>query len=140
MLKKIFVNDGFFLFSVILTVIGSIPFTISSLTLWPEYSYMVAFLICNVICAIALYISYKKHSKNVMKGLSGFLLMGILAIAISATFPLNLEDISYSILSLINLSVIIALCINHFVINADHHSKSINVYLNQWLIITEFLL
>jgi len=138
MFKKLFTSDIFFLVSVALTVISVVPFTICSLMVWPQYSYMPAILVVNAISVVALYISYKRYNKNVMKSLIGFLLMGVLAITITATFPIEPGDIVYTILSLINLLVVVSLCINHFVINSNRYAKSLNIYLNQILLFAQF--
>jgi len=140
MLKKLFTSDAFFLFSVALTVISVVPFTICALIVWPQYSYMPAILVVDAVSVVALYVSYKRYNKNVMKGLIGFLLMGVLAITITATFPIESEDTLYTILSIINLIVVVVLCVNHFVINSDHHSKSSNILLNQVLLFGQFVL
>jgi len=140
MLKKLFTNDKFFLATVLLTVLGSIAFCICCLKIWMQYSYMAAIVIVNSVSVIAFYYSYRKHSKNVMKSLGGFLLMGLLALTIVATFPLDPTDPIYIVLSLVNLIVVMVLCINHLVINSNHHSKSSNIRLNQVLLFVQFLI
>jgi len=139
-MKKLFTSDKFFLAAVLLAALGSIPFCICCLMLWMQYSYMAVIVIVNAVSAIAFYVSYRKHSKNVMKGLGGFLLMGLLALTIVATFPLDPADPLYIVLSLGNLLVVIVLCVNHFVINSDHHSKNANIRLNQVLLFVQFVL
>jgi len=139
-MKKLFTNDKFFLTTVLMSVIGTIAFTIYCLSNYPEYSYIAVIMVFNAMSTIALYISYKRHSKNVMKGLVGFILMGLLALTITCVFPLEPEQKLYTVLSLANLVVVIALCVNHFVINADHHSRSANVCLNQVLLFGTFVL
>lgn len=139
-MNKLFTNDKFFLIAVLMSVLGAIPFSICCLTVWMQYSYMAAIVIVNGISAVAFYVSYQKHSKNVMKGLAGFMLMGLLALTIMATFPLDPSDPLYIALSLVNLLVVSVLCVNHFVINSDHHSRSANIYINQILLFAQFVL
>jgi len=138
-MKKLFTSDKFFLATVWMAVLGAIAFSICCLMIWRQYSYMAAIVIVNAVSTIAFYVSYRKHSKNVMKGLAGFLLMGLLALTISATFPLDPTDLLYIALSLLNLLVVLVLCINHFVINSDHHSKRANIRLNQVLLFVQFM-
>jgi len=139
-MKKLLTSDTFFLVAVLMAALGAIPFSICCLMIWMQYSYMAAIVIVNGVSAVAFYISYRKHSKNVMKGLGGFLLMGLLSLTILATFPLDPADSLYIVLSLANLLVVLILCINHFVINSDHHSKSANIRLNQVLLFAQFVL
>jgi len=139
-MKKLFMNDKFFLAAVLMSVIGTLAFTVYCLSQWLQYSYMAVIVLVNAVSTVALYGAYKKHSKNVMKGLIGFLLMGLLALTITAVFPLEPEQLLYLIVSLINFAVVLALCINHFVINSDHHSRNANVRLNQVLLFVMFIL
>lgn len=139
-MKKLFMSDKFFLLAVLLAALGAIPFTICSLMLWIQYSYMAAIVIANAVSAIAFYFSYRKHNKNLMKGLAGFQLMGLLSLTITATFPLDPADSIYMVLSLANLLVVIFLCANHFIINSDHNSRSANIRLNQALLFVQSVL
>jgi len=139
-MKKLFTNDKFFFATVLMSVVGTIAFSIYCLSTFPQYSYLAVIMAFNAASTIALYVSYKKYSKNVMKGLVGFLLMGLLALTITSVFPLEWEQMFYTIVSLINLLVVVLLCVNHFVINSDHHSKNANVRLNQVLLFVMFVL
>jgi len=139
-MQKLFLSDRFFLLSVVITVISTVFYTVFCLAVWPEYSYMAAVVITNGISVIGMYISYRNHSKNVMKGLIGFLLSGLLSVTLIATFPLEHANTIYNTLSLINVAIVSTLCINHFIINSDHHSRSANVKLNQILLFVQFIL
>lgn len=133
-MKKLFTSDKFFLTGTILGVIGVLLYAITAVISSPENYGKLILMAVDVTCTIGLYVSYKKHNKNVMKYLIGFKLMEILSQVIDGSFPLNLDDKYVAALSIINVIIVIALCINHFVINSDHHSRSGNILINQVLL------
>jgi len=130
-MKKLFVNDRFYLAMVLCAVIGNVLDTIIFAVVVNEFPISKVQLLIRVVCLIALYISYRKHSKNVMKGLMGALLMAQLLTAIgllsNMNFPIDIICVPvFAVLSLL-------LLINHFVINSDHHSSPVMVRINQIL-------
>jgi len=139
-MKKVFTNDKFFLATVVMSVIGTIAFSVYCLSEFPQYSYMAVIMAFNAVSAVALYASYKNYSKNMMKGLIGFLLMGLLSLTVTSVFPLEPKQLLYTVLSLVNLLVAAALCVNHFIISSDHHSRSSNIRMNQVLLFVMFVL
>ena len=99
------------------------------------------------LCVIFLYVSYRKHNKNVQKGLLGAILMWYLydetnyvvdnIIFDSDAFTQydNFQGRAYIILSIVTMVLFAALFVNHFIINSDHHSRPVNIFLNQTLVI-----
>ena len=80
-MKKLFTNDTFFL-AMVLCSICEIIFAIITISVFHNSDQACLVLNIRVLCVFALYISYKKHNKNVMKGMMGALLMAQLITAI----------------------------------------------------------
>lgn len=133
-------NDTFFLIAVIMSVVGTAAYMIYCIMEMPEYIYIGIITLINAIGTVGLYVSYQKYYKNVMKGLIGFTLMGLLPLTVTCAFPVEPELEVYTALSLCNLIVVIELSLNHFVINSDRYSKSIYVRINQVLILVMFIM
>ncbi len=129
-MKKIFTNDKFFLAAVLFAVLGNGIYAILALcaTEFALSSPIIGQLI-RVLCAIFLYSSYKKHSKNVMKGLMGAMLMAQLILSIDYLSQKTLPIDGVCMPVVVVLSAL--LFINHFIINSDHHSSPAMVRLNQ---------
>lgn len=130
---SLFSNDKLMLAA---TVIATIASLIQSLLNAEIVSYFSAFtFLANAICVLVLYISYKKHDKNVMKGLMGaiFMLLLLRNVEQCTNMIQNYEKPSY--ISVAGLAItslfVLILMINHFIINSDRHSKPWNVKLNQ---------
>lgn len=99
------------------------------------------------LCVAALFIAYKNHNKNVQKGLLGAILMWYLydevnyvvanIIFDSEVFTRynNFWGRGYIYMSIATMVLFAALFVNHFIINGDHHSRSVNVFFNQLLVI-----
>lgn len=131
-MKKLFTNDQFFLSAVICSVLGNLVCMITAYLLFGgDYVFSQLPLLIETLCIIFLYSSYKKHSKNVMKGLMGAVLMGQLLSAISILSVLILPVESIIVGVYLVLSVLFF--ISHFIINSDHHSKPGFITLNQIL-------
>ena len=100
------------------------------------------------LCVAALFAAYRRHSKNVQKGLLGAILMWYLYDEVnyvvanilfdSEVFTVynNFWGRGYIYMSIATMVLFAALFVNHFIINGDHHSRSVNVFLNQLLVIT----
>ena len=100
-----------------------------------------------VLCVAALFCAYRGHNKNVQKGLLGAILMWYLydevnyvvanIIFDSTVFDRynNFWGRGYIYMSVVTMVLFAALFVNHFIINGDHHSRSVNVFLNQLLVI-----
>ena len=98
-------------------------------------------------CVIALYIAYRQHNKNVQKGLLGAVLMWYLYdevnyvvanIIFDPTAFTRYDNIwgrGYIVMSIVTMVLFSALFVNHFIINGDHHSRSVNIFINQLLVI-----
>ncbi|MBQ0091876.1 MAG: hypothetical protein KBS45_00925 [Clostridiales bacterium] len=98
-------------------------------------------------CVVALFVAYRKHNKNVQKGLLGAVLMWYLYdevnyVVANIIFNGEVFDVydnfwgrGYIYMSVATMVLFAALFVNHFIINGDHHSRSANVFLNQLLVI-----
>ncbi len=133
-MKKVFTNDKFFLAMVLFAVLGNLIYFASVVLYYMGGSFMLAQLplLIEALCALFLYSSYKKHSKNVMKGLMGAMLMGQLLYAISNLSVLSVPGDSIVVPIYAVLSA--ALFVNHFIINSDHHSSPSMIRLNQIIV------
>jgi len=137
MLKKLFTNDKFFSTVSVIGFIGAIIYSIGCFLFWTDIlfsSYISAaiYMLINGVLVLILYISYKKHLKNLMKGVVGALLMGEFATVCTLTFPI-IDTFPLDIIcNFILLALTLVLLINHFIINTDHHSNKTNVSINQW--------
>ena len=99
------------------------------------------------LCVEFLFIAYRRHNKNVQKGLLGAILMWYLydevnyvvgnIIFDSEVFTVynNFWGRGYIFMSIVTMVLFAALFVNHFIINGDHHSRSVNVFINQLLVI-----
>lgn len=99
------------------------------------------------LCVAALFVSYRKHNKNVQKGLLGAVMMWYLYDEVNYvvdniifdkevfTRYNNFWGRGYIYMSIATMVLFAALFVNHFIINSDHHSRSVNVFLNQLLVI-----
>ncbi len=131
-MKKLFTNDKFFLAVVLCAVISSLLcILLNSFAVGFDLTYCGSVLI-TTICMAVLYSTYKKHSKNVMKGMMGALLMNVLLSAISSdSFSGGME----TVISIVDLILVTALFVNHFIINSNHHSNSKHITINQIILI-----
>ena len=99
------------------------------------------------LCVAALFIAYHRHNKNVQKGLLGAILMWYLYdevnyIVANILFDSEIFTVydnfwgrGYIYMSIATMVLFAALFVNHFIINGDHHSRSVNVFLNQLLVL-----
>ncbi len=133
-MKKLFTNDKFFLAMVLCAVIGEGLYSVLSLVNSFSLISSVVPMMIRVLCVVFLYSSYRKHSKNVMKGLMGALLMAQVLNAITL-FGFGNSSVFLTATRIAFLVLNLALFINHFIINSDHHSSSKNVTLNQVIVI-----
>jgi len=132
--EKIFTNDKFFLAMTTLGVIGTVLSTVYySVPTWDDFDLTSAiFLLFEAVCLISLYISYQKHSKNVMKGMIGALLSAMLLDSVCwLDTDFGLDTVFSCVLIVLN----IILFSNHFIINKEHHSKPLNIHINQFLVL-----
>ncbi len=129
-MKKLYLSDKFFAAVTWLAVIGTIPYIVVQTILYSsERLTLVAsaeHLLLSVFLAV-VYIAYKKHSKNVMKGMMGAALTCSLVIPFA--YSLMYEDFALILISSLALPVI--LFVNHFIINSDRHSSPAAVKFNQ---------
>ena len=99
------------------------------------------------LCVAGLFIAYRTHNKNVQKGLLGAILMWYLYDEINyvvANIIFDREIFArydnfwgrgYINMSIATMVLFAALFVNHFIINGDHHSRPVNVFLNQLLVL-----
>jgi len=142
-MEKFFTNDKVFSIVAIGGFVCSMLYSISCLVFWngilaSTYASAAILMLINGISVLCLYISYKKHSKNVMKGLIGVLLYGSFATVCTITFPYTNTFALDIICSFALLALTLAILVNHFIINSDHKSRKNNIRVNQclaWLIV-----
>jgi len=133
-MKKIFTNDKFFLTMVVLGFVGALLSAVYyAVPTFVDFDLKATFfLLFEAVCLISLYISYKKHSKNVMKGMIGALLSAML---FDSTCWLDTDFGLDTVFSCVLIVLNIALFSNHFIINKEHHSKPFNIRINQFLVL-----
>jgi len=133
-MKKLFTSDKFFLAMTLCGSVGPVAYlVVAGCLLGFGYVMTRLPLFIEALCVVFLYSSYKKHSKNVMKGLMGALLMTMLLAAINC-FSALYSPAEYVFAS-IYLGVTAILFVSHYIINSDHHSKPGYIKLNQALCI-----
>jgi len=135
-MKKLFLNDRYFLISVVFAVIGQLCIVIKQMSLpTPDLALSLP-LTAFAISEIILYTSFKKHEKNVMKGIMGALLMGHFTLAASI---LSFADPAVRVFSSLHIILIAAMTFNHFLLNSERRSNEASVWLNQIFAVTCFL-
>jgi len=128
-MKKLFTNDKFFLAAVIIAIAGSLLFCIYGLIYTPENYMGMSIIFISALCVLGLYISYKKHSKNVMKPLMGALLMSLVICQISFfSQTYSVFDLFFNIICLL---MAIILFLNHLVINSSRQASPSSIRTNQ---------
>jgi len=134
-MKKMFTSDKFFLAMVLCAVVCNVIYTVLSIVVYNRAVGPKLQLLLRILCVVCLYVSYCRHSKNVMKGLMGALLMAQLTTAtnmlsnMSTIFPIN----KFTVPVFAGLSLL--LLINHLIINSDRHSSPVMIRINQVLLI-----
>jgi len=139
-MKKFFTNDKVFSLVAIGGFVCSLLYSIGCFAFWSDilastYASAAILMVINGVAVLSLYISYKKHAKNVMKGLIGVLLYGNFATVCTITFPYTNTFTIDIVCSFALLALTFAILVNHFIINSDHKSRKNNVLLNQILAI-----
>lgn len=99
------------------------------------------------LCIVFLYIAHQRQNKNVQRGLLGAVLMWYLYDEVNyviANIVFNKDAFTqydtpagrwYIALSIATMVLFSMLFVNHFIINGDHHSRPVNVFVNQILIL-----
>jgi len=138
--RGIFVNDEWFAaFTAVMVVTGALEGLLCII------SRSVEFVLVPFIAALGLwmFLSYKKHQKNVMKGLMGASLMWMLYEEVDfagevlytskAAFAASLGNAYafFSCLKFLNVVLILLIFLLHFRINSYGHSRPVEVRLNQ---------
>jgi len=134
-MKKLFTNDKFFLANVLIAAIGLvINFVICRFIYPPEWSTGFILFIIVAVCLLVVYFSYKKHNKNVMKGMIGAVLMAYL---IEGILGLNVNYTPFDrICTRLMFALSVCLFISHFVINGSRKASPVSVLINQLLCFT----
>ena len=132
-MKKLFTNDKFFLAMTLCAVIGELFIACYDIFALHHAIQSELVLILRVACVVVLYISYKKHMKNVMKGMMGALLMAqvITAVLYLSDMQPAMDRICVPIF--VVLSVL--LFINHFIINADRSASPAMITISQIILV-----
>jgi len=128
-MKKLFTNDKFFGAVVVLAIICTVLYSAYLLAKLPGMFLCVVSDFVKGVCIAVLFISYQNHSKNVMKGMMGALLMQMFT-----TFLLGIgvyDSTFLNVLTIIHVVVIALLLINHFVINSSRNASPAAILLNQ---------
>ena len=101
--------------------------------------------LCFLLCVVFLYRAFRRHNKNVQKGLLGAVLMWYFCDEMSYVLSNivfdpeafsrydNFAGKGYLLLSIITLVLYIPLFINHFSLSGDHKSKPAGVKAELWL-------
>lgn len=136
-MKKFFTNDKVFLVAAIGGFVCSLLYSVGCFVFWSDiltstYASAAILMVINGIATLCLYISYKKHAKNVMKGLIGALLYGGFATVCTITFPITKMFTTDIVCAFILLALTFVILVNHFIINSDHKSRKANISVNQW--------
>jgi len=140
--QNIFTNDEWFAaFTAVMAAAGGLEgilcFTTKSVT----------FVMVPLVAVMGLFMfkAYKSHQKNMMKGLIGACLMWMLyeevdfagAVLVSerSFFISSLEGAYtfFSILKILNVILILVIFFLHFRINSEHHSRPVEIRVNQIL-------
>ena len=125
--KSLFTNDKFFMVCALIAFLGQA--TSALLIASTERTSAIVSLIC-AICSLWLYVSYRSHAKNIMKGMMGALLM---AFFINAVTRLDFMNDTVSGICVPICAVLTGiLFINHFFINESRYAKPINIRISQW--------
>ena len=143
--SAIFANEGFLVATVAATLL-LYAVNLVAKVLCGLYSLFIIDLVF-FLCVAALFFAYRAHNKNVQKGLLGAILMWYLydeinyivgsIILNSETFVVynNFWGRGYIYMSIATMVLFAALFVNHFIINGDHHSRPVNIFVNQLLVI-----
>ena len=143
--SSVFAREGFLVASVAATL-AFYAINLAAKLLCGLYSLFIIDLVF-FLCVVALFVAYRRHNKNVQKGMLGAILMWYLYDEVNyvvANIILDPEGFTrydnfwgrgYIYMSVATMVLFSALFVNHFIINGDHHSRSANVFLNQLLVI-----
>ena len=144
--SSVFAREGFLTGSVAATLL-LYAVNLAAKLLCGLYSLFIVDLVF-FLCVAALFLAYRRHSKNVQKGLLGSVLMWYLYDEVNyvvaniifdpGVFSVynNFWGRGYIYMSIATMVLFAALFVNHYIINGDHHSRSANVFLNQLLVIS----
>jgi len=140
--NNIFLNDEWFAaFTAVMAVTGALEAVLCFTSHSSEFV-MVPFA---AFLGVLLFLSYKRHEKNVMKGLIGAELMWMLYEEVSfcclvvfegkADFTASLGKLYpfFSSLKVVNVFAVLLIFLLHFRINAEHRSRPVEIRINQVL-------
>ena len=130
-MKKLFTSNVFFVLTVVLSVLCMAVYFPLTLIASPESYVHAATCLFAAVCCIALYASYLRHNKNVMKGLMGAILTALLFIALPLVKPSF--GAGRMLCSVFALALSVCLFLNHFLINESRASNPFNVGINRVL-------
>jgi len=145
LLEKIFKNDKLFYaapyFYLVMSIINNVSYAIQAENK-SDALYAFVMNLAMFISILAITISYKKHEKNVMKGLLGGVLFifGSRAVSNVAYYTIiDRSDIAYTICHCVWALLIIGIMISHFKLAADHRSNPNLVKNNQYLVLASLI-
>ncbi len=122
-MKRLFTSDRFFAVSVVLSVLGMLLYTVRMfcrVAQTGETVFLNFALNCLAIalCVLGVYVTYKKHLKNVMKPLVGALLM---ALVLDSFTYLSCDRAFDRAFAAAYIVLSAALFVNHMIINGSRH-------------------
>lgn len=138
--SSLFRSNAFFLIFSILSILTGLATTVLCVM---DDNMERLFVALIAVIALVLYISYRRHQKNLMKGLMGSVLMWLLVD--EANYAINLFFSEreffeaqfgevypmYAAVKLITVLIILCVFALHFLINSDRHSSPMEVGANQ---------
>ncbi len=128
-MKKLFTGDKFFLFVTVTAACFEFISGLINVFAAPETVMGNVLQLAVVACIATLYISYKKHNKNLMKAMMGALLMAFVMIEVMSLSAMSrTSDMIATPCALVCAAVIF---VNHMVINARRQASPANIVINQ---------
>jgi len=128
-MKKLFTSDRFFLLVTVIAACFELISGVINVFAAPETIMGNVLQIAVVACIATLYISYKKHNKNLMKAMMGALVMAFIMIEVMSLSTMSrTADMIATPCALVCAAVIF---VNHMVINAKRQASPVNIVISQ---------
>jgi len=130
-MRRLYTNDMFFLGTTMAGVAATIVYSVFGFLNYPECANALAINVLLALGLLTTYVSYKRHNKNVMKGMMGSVLMALL---IKRMLNLGMNYIPTDrVCTVLSLIFTAGLFINHYAINSTRLASSWRIRLNQLL-------
>jgi len=128
-MKKLYTSDKFFLAVTVIAIVCEVVSCLINIFVSPAKVLNNMLQMAVIACIIVLYVSYKRHNKNLMKGMMGALVMAFVMIEIMSLS--SIETQADLIATVIALVLAIVIFINHFVINSSRNPSPVQIQINQ---------